>query len=58
MLVSLKIKKAIEAELKSQKAVLKTLDSQEANYGTNCSEVKENIKESVEYYNKILKDAA
>lgn len=58
MLVSLKIKKAIEAEVKGQKALLKLLESQEANYNSDCNEVKENVKASIDYYNKILNEAA
>lgn len=56
MLLSLKIKKAIEGEIKSQKALLKLLVSQEANYGSNCSKEKEEINKSIAYYEKVLKE--
>lgn len=58
MLLSIKIKKVIEAEVKSQKALLKLLVAQETNYGTDCSKEKTDINNSITYYEKILKEAA
>jgi len=58
MLMSIKIKKAIEAETKAQKALLKLLVNQEANYGVDLTKEKENINNSIEYYDKVLKEAA
>lgn len=58
MLVSVKIKKAIENEVKSQKSLLKALENQEANYKVNLSKTKEDINKSIEYYNMFLDEAA
>ena len=58
MLVSEKIKKAIEAEVKSQKQLLKLLDAQEKNYKVDYSDKKEAINDSLDYYSKILNEAA
>ena len=58
MLVSIKIRKAIESEAKAQKNLLKSLESQEANYKVDFSKHKAEINKSIEYYNKILDEAA
>lgn len=58
MLISIKIKKAIEAEAKAQKSLLKLLASQEANYGVDLTKQKEDINQSIAYYDKIIKEAA
>ena len=58
MLVSIKIKKAIESEIKQQKALLKLLVAQESNYGTDYSKEKADINQSITYYEKVLKEAA
>ncbi len=58
MLVSIKIKKAIEVEAKSQKQLLKLLETQEANYGVDLSKEKAEINKSLEYYDKVLKEVA
>lgn len=58
MLISLKIKKAIEQEIKAQKSVVKILKNQETNYGTNVKEVVDQANNSITYYEKVLKDAA
>ena len=58
MLVSIKIKKAIEVEAKSQKQLLKLLENQEANYGVDLSKEKTEINKSLAYYEKVLKEAA
>lgn len=55
-LVSESIKKAIEKEKKSQQTFLKTLESQEKNYGKDYTEEKENVKKSIAYYQKILQE--
>ena len=57
MLVSEKIKSAIKAEVKSQESFIKILEKQEKEYGANYSKEKEQIKNSIEYYNKILNEA-
>lgn len=57
MLVSEKIKSAIKAEVKSQESFIKVLEKQEKEYGANYSKEKEQIKNSIEYYNKILNEA-
>ena len=58
MLISIKIKKSIEAEIKAQKSFVKTLEAQESNYGTNVKEVVDQTKQSINYYEKVLKEAA
>lgn len=58
MLMSVKIKKAIESEEKSQKALLKLLLNQEANYGTDLTKEKAEINKTLAYYDKVLKEAA
>ena len=57
MLVSEKIKSAIKAEVKSQESFIKVLEKQEKDYGANYSKEKEQIKNSIEYYKKILNEA-
>lgn len=58
MLISNKIKEAIEKEIKTQKNLLKSLETQEANYNVDMSEIKDDIVKSIQYYEKILKEAA
>lgn len=58
MLISVKIKKAIEAEIKAQQAVIKMLDTQEANYGADVKTVVDHAKKTITYYEKVLKEAA
>lgn len=58
MLISIKIKKAIETEAKSQKQLLKLLVNQEANYCVDLSQEKAEINKSIEYYDKVLKEVA
>ena len=55
MLISIKIKKAIETEEKSQKALLKMLENQEANYGSDLSKEKAEVNKTIAYYEKIIK---
>ncbi len=56
MLVSEKIKKVIKGEIKSQETLLKMLENQEKNYGAKYPKEKEQIKLSIEYYNKVLRE--
>lgn len=58
MLVSEKIKKAIESEVKSQNSFIKLIEAQEKNYGEDYSEKKEAIKKTLNFYEKILNEAA
>lgn len=58
MLVSIKIKKSIENEVKSQKNLLKALENQETNYKVNLTKQKEDINKSIEYYTQILEEVA
>lgn len=55
-LISEKIKKAIESELKSQQAYLKLLESQEKYYGKDHTEEKEFVKKTIANYDKMLKE--
>lgn len=56
MLLSLKIKKTIESEIKNQKALLKLIVAQETNYNSNYAKEKEDINKTIAYYEKILRD--
>lgn len=58
MLISEKIKKSIETEVKSQKNLLKLLDNQEKNYKVDLKQEKENIATSITYYEKVLSEVA
>lgn len=56
MLVSEKIKSAIKKEIKAQETAIKVLENQEKEYGLTFPKEKALIKESINYYNKILKE--
>lgn len=56
MLVSIKIKKSISAEIKEQEAFLKKLEMQEINYKIDLSKERSSVEKIIENYNKILKD--
>ena len=58
MLLSLKIVKAIEQEIKAQEQFIKSLENQEKNYKKDLSDYKVEVQKSIDYYKKILKDAA
>lgn len=58
MLISVKIRKSIESEVKVQKSLLKALEVQEKNYNVDLGQQKEDISKSLEYYEKVLKEAA
>lgn len=56
MLVSEKIKDVIRKEIKSQENLLKFLENQEKNYDKDYSQDKQDIRNSIAYYNKILNE--
>lgn len=56
MLVSEKIKEAIKKEIKSQENLLKILELQEKNYDKDYGQDKQDIKNSIAYYNRILNE--
>lgn len=56
MLVSIKIKKSISAEIKEQESFLKKLEMQEINYKIDLSKERSSVEKIIENYNKILKD--
>lgn len=56
MLVSEKIKSLIKKEIKAQESVINILENQEKEYGLDFQKEKKLIKESIDYYNKILKE--
>lgn len=58
MLISVKIKKSIESEVKVQKNLLKALEVQEKNYSVDLSQPKEDVSKSLDFYEKVLKEAA
>ena len=58
MLISEKVKNIIQNEIKSQKALLKLVISQETSYGQSYETVKADINKTITYYEKVLKEAA
>lgn len=58
MLLSLKIKKAIESEIKVQQALKKSLELQEANYGVDLSNMKNDIEKVITYYQDFIKNGS
>ncbi len=58
MLISNNIKKAIEAEIKSQQTLLNLLVKQETSYNVDLSATKAEINDTIAYYEKVVKEAA
>lgn len=58
MLLSLKIKKAIESEIKVQQTLKKSLELQEANYGVDLSNMKNDIEKVIAYYQDFIKNGS
>lgn len=58
MLLSLKIKKVIESEIKVQQALKKSLELQEANYGVDLSNMKNDIDKVIAYYQDFVKNGS
>ena len=58
MLLSLKIKKVIESEIKIQQTLKKSLELQEANYGVDLSNIKNDIDKVIAYYQDIIKNGS
>lgn len=58
MLLSLKIKKVIESEIKVQQALKKSLELQEANYGVDLSNMKNDIDKVIAYYQDFIKNGS
>ena len=56
MIISIKLIRAIEAELKKQKALLELLISREENYNDDLSNEKSFVESSINYYEKLLKE--
>lgn len=57
MLLSQKITKAIESEIKSLKATVKTFEKLENDYGYDYAEKKNEINKSIAYAEKVLKES-
>ena len=57
MLISNNIKKAIEAEIKSQQALVNMLIKQEASYNVDLTATKTEINNTIAYYEKVIKEA-
>ena len=57
MLLSAKIVKEIEKEIKTQKDLIKTLELQEQQYECDWTQVKEQARKIIDYYYKVLKEA-
>ena len=58
MLLSLKIKKVVESEIKVQQALKKSLELQEANYGVDLSNMKNDIDKVIAYYQDFIKNGS
>ena len=58
MLLSLKIKKVIENEIKIQQTLKKSLELQEANYGVDLSNMKNDIDKVIAYYQDFIKNGS
>ena len=58
MLLSLKIKKVIESEIKVQQTLKKSLELQEANYGVDLSNMKNDIDKVISYYQDFIKNGS
>ena len=58
MLLSLKIKKVIESERKVQQTLKKSLELQEANYGVDLSNMKNDIDKVIAYYQDFIKNGS
>ena len=58
MLLSLKIKKAIESEIKVQQTLKKSLELQETNYGVDLSNMKNDIDKVIAYYQDFIKNGS
>lgn len=58
MLLSLKIKKAIESEIKVQQALKKSLELQETNYNVDLSNMKNDIEKVIAYYQDFIKNGS
>lgn len=57
MLISVKVQKTIEQEIKAEESYLKALENQEKNYKVDLTSNKEEAQASIDFYKKILKDA-
>ena len=58
MLLSLKIKKVIESEIKVQQALKKSIELQEVNYGVDLSSMKNDIEKVIAYYQDFIKNGS
>ena len=58
MLLSLKIKKVIESEIKVQQTLKKSLELQETNYGVDLSNMKNDIEKVITYYQDFIKNGS
>lgn len=55
-LVSENVKKFIQKEIKVQENLYKLLEIREKDYGVKYQKEKEDINNSIKYYNKFLKE--
>lgn len=55
-LVSESVKKFVQKEIKAQESLYKLLETREKEYGVKYPKEKEDIKNSIDYYNKFLKE--
>ena len=58
MLLSLKIKKSIESEIKVQQTLKKSLELQETNYNVDLSNMKNDIDKVIAYYQDFIKNGS
>lgn len=55
-LVSESVKKVIVKEIKAQESLIKLLELREKEYGVRYSDEKQEIQNSIDYYNNFLKE--
>lgn len=55
-LVSESVKKVIVKEVKNQESLIKLLEAREKEYGVKYTKEKEEIKNSIDNYNKFIKE--
>lgn len=56
MLVSIKVKKVLEAEIKKLELITKNLEETQTNYSIDYSETIKELNKSINYYKEVLKN--
>lgn len=56
MLVSIKVKKVLEAEIKKLELITKNLEETQTNYSIDYSETIKELNKSINYYKEVQKN--